>query len=74
MPVSSVTFAARQVVTYAGPYPYLDGLLLQITQRIGTVSVQHQPRQAGTSGYTLKRLVRLWISAWLNFSVLPLRA
>jgi len=67
-------FAARQVVDYAGPYPYVDGLLLQATQRIGSLSVRHEPRRAGRSGYTLKRLVRLWLSAWLNFSVLPLRA
>lgn len=66
-------FAARQVASYAGPYPYLDGLLLQVTQRIGSLQVQHVARTAGTSGYTLRRLVRLWISAWLNFSVLPLR-
>src|SRR5262245_56193185 len=26
-------FVARQVVSYAGPYPYIDGLLLQVTQR-----------------------------------------
>lgn len=67
-------FAAQQVVSYAGPYPYLDGLLLQVTQRIGSISVRHEARHAGASGYTLRRLVRLWISAWLNFSVLPLRA
>ncbi|MFM1851995.1 MAG: hypothetical protein RIS54_1679 [Verrucomicrobiota bacterium] len=30
-------------------------------------------REAGQSGYTLRRLVRLWMSAWINFSVLPLR-
>lgn len=66
-------FAARQVASYAGPYPYLDGLLLQVTQRIGSLKVQHVARTAGASGYTLRRLVRLWISAWLNFSVLPLR-
>src|SRR5439155_24316198 len=28
---------------------------------------------AGSSGYTLRRLLRLWLSAWVNFSVLPLR-
>jgi undecaprenyl-phosphate 4-deoxy-4-formamido-L-arabinose transferase len=67
-------FAANQVIGYAGPYPYLDGLLLQVTQRIGSITVRHEARLAGASGYTLKRLVRLWISAWLNFSVLPLRA
>lgn len=32
-------FAARQVIGYAGPYPYLDGLLLQVTQRIGSIQV-----------------------------------
>ena len=66
-------FVARQVVDYAGPYPYIDGLVLQVTQRIGSIAVRHEPRRAGRSGYTLKRLVRLWLSAWLNFSVLPLR-
>jgi undecaprenyl-phosphate 4-deoxy-4-formamido-L-arabinose transferase len=66
-------FAAKQVVGYAGPYPYIDGLLLQVTQRIGSISVRHDVRQAGESTYTLRRLVRLWLSAWVNFSVLPLR-
>lgn len=66
-------FAADQVIGYAGPYPYIDGLLLQVTQRIGSIEVKHEPRRAGTSTYTLRRLVRLWLSAWVNFSVLPLR-
>lgn len=67
-------FVAREVIAYAGPYPYIDGLLLQVTQRIGSISVRHEPRQAGESTYTFRRLVRLWLSAWINFSVLPLRA
>ncbi len=67
-------FAAQQVISYAGPHPYIDGLLLQVTQRIGSISVRHEVRKAGTSTYTLRRLVRLWLSAWINFSVLPLRA
>ncbi len=66
-------FVAKQVVSYAGPFPYLDGLLLQVTQRIGSISVRHVARQAGESSYTLRRLIRLWMSAWINFSVLPLR-
>ena len=66
-------FVAQQVVGYAGPYPYIDGLLLQVTQRIGSIQVRHEPRKAGESTYTLRRLVRLWLSAWVNFSVLPLR-
>jgi glycosyltransferase involved in cell wall biosynthesis len=66
-------FVAKQVIGYAGPYPYIDGLLLQVTQRIGSIAVRHEARVAGESTYTLRRLVRLWLSAWVNFSVLPLR-
>lgn len=67
------SFAVQQVISYAGPYPYIDGLLLQVTQNIGSIRVRHEPRQAGTSTYTFRRLLRLWLSAWINFSVLPLR-
>jgi glycosyltransferase involved in cell wall biosynthesis len=66
-------FLAQQVITYAGPYPYIDGLILQVTQRIGSIEVRHEPRRAGQSTYTLRRLIRLWLSAWINFSLLPLR-
>jgi glycosyltransferase involved in cell wall biosynthesis len=66
-------FVARQVEGYSGPYPYIDGLILQVTQRIGSITVRHELRRAGRSGYTLRRLTRLWLSAWLNFSLLPLR-
>ena len=67
-------FITKQVASYSGPYPYLDGLLLQVTQRIGSITVRHDKRTAGESGYTFRRLLRLWLSAWLNFSLLPLRA
>ena len=66
-------FIADEVVQYAGPYPYIDGLILQITQRIGSIEVKHEDRRAGQSTYTLRRLIRLWLSAWINFSLLPLR-
>ncbi len=66
-------FVAGQVSGYTGPYPYIDGLLLQMTQRIGSIEVRHEARQTGSSGYTLRRLLRLWLSSWVNFSVFPLR-
>jgi undecaprenyl-phosphate 4-deoxy-4-formamido-L-arabinose transferase len=66
-------FVAREVAKNGGPAPYIDGLILQVTQRIASLEVRHEDRQAGASGYTFRRLVRLWLSAWVNFSVLPLR-
>lgn len=66
-------FARDQVVKYAGPYPYVDGLLMQATQNIGRLEVKHLPRAAGRTNYTLRRLIRLFLSMFLNFSVMPLR-
>ncbi len=66
-------FVVDQVTRYDGPFPYIDGLILQATQSIGTLEVEHLPRHAGRSNYTLTRLVRLWLSMFVNFSVIPLR-
>ena len=66
-------FIAREVAKHAGPYPYIDGLILQVTQNVGALEVRHDERTAGQSGYTLRRLVRLWASTFVNFSVMPLR-
>jgi glycosyltransferase involved in cell wall biosynthesis len=66
-------FVAREVAENHGPFPYVDGLILQVTQRIGSLEVKHAARLAGTSGYTLRKLLRLWLSTFVNFSVIPLR-
>jgi glycosyltransferase involved in cell wall biosynthesis len=66
-------FVAREVADYSGPFPYIDGLILQVTQNLGSLEVRHAERVAGTSGYTWRRLVQLWASTLVNFSVMPLR-
>ena len=64
---------ARQIATYGGPYPYIDGLIPQYTTKIGSLTVRHSQRQSGTSGYNVRRLVRLWLIIFTSFSVMPLR-
>lgn len=61
------------VLRYQGPYPYIDGLVMQVTQRIDSIEVLHLPRAEGRSNYNLQRLTRLWLNLATNFSVLPLR-
>lgn len=58
---------------YSGPYPYVDGLIMQVTQRIDSIAVRHLPRAEGRSNYTLRRLVRLWLNLATSFSLAPLR-
>jgi glycosyltransferase involved in cell wall biosynthesis len=66
-------FVVREITRYEGPFPYVDGLILQVTQDIDRLLVRHLPRAAGHSNYTLRRLLRLWMSMFVNFSVMPLR-
>ena len=63
----------RSVTRYQGPYPYIDGLIMQVTQRIDSIEVRHLPRAEGSSNYTLARLVRLWLNLATSFSLAPLR-
>ncbi|MHB1080072.1 MAG: glycosyltransferase family 2 protein [Prosthecobacter sp.] len=62
-----------RVVTYRGPFPYVDGLILGATNRIATLEVEHVERQEGRSGYTPRKLIRLALSLLFDFSVMPLR-
>lgn len=62
-----------RITQYRGPYPYIDGLILGATNRIGRLKVTHRERAEGQSNYTLRRLVRLWMNMFFNFSVMPLR-
>jgi undecaprenyl-phosphate 4-deoxy-4-formamido-L-arabinose transferase len=66
-------FVVREVTRYEGPFPYVDGLILQVTQDIDRLLVRHLPRAVGRSNYTMRRLLRLWLSMFVNFSVMPLR-
>jgi len=64
---------AQRVANYQGPYPYIDGLLSQYTQRIGSLKVQHDRRLDGETNYNLRRLTRLWLNIFTSFSIMPLR-
>src|SRR5215212_3147131 len=66
-------FVVREITRYEGPFPYVDGLILQVTQDIDRLLVTHLPRAVGRSNYTPRRLTRLWLSMFVNFSVMPLR-
>ena len=66
-------FVVQAVTRYQGPYPYVDGLIMQVTQRIDSIEVDHLPRIEGRSNYNLARLVRLWLNLATSFSLAPLR-
>lgn len=62
-----------RIVTYRGPYPYIDGLIMGATNRIDRVRVRHDERAVGSSTYTPRKLVRLTLNLLFDFSIMPLR-
>lgn len=66
-------FVVREIIKYEGPSPYIDGLVLSLTDNIGRVKVRHDRRAEGRSNYTVHKLLMLWLSMFVNFSVTPLR-
>ena len=71
-------FAARrflvdEMLRYEHGYPYVMGLVLRSTKRICNVPVHHRAREEGRSGYTLAKLLSLWMNGFTSFSVKPLR-
>ena len=67
------SFLVKEIIKYDLPYPYLDGLILRATNNIGTLKVQHEERKTGKSGYSIRKLISLWLNMFTNFSILPLR-
>ena len=71
-------FAARrflvdEMLRYEHCYPYVMGLVLRSTKRVANVPVKHRARETGRSGYTLSKLLGLWMNGFTSFSVKPLR-
>lgn len=66
-------FVVDQMINYPNSYPYLGGLMLRATQNACNVDVTHRERLSGKSGYSLKKMIELWLNGFTSFSVKPLR-
>ena len=66
-------FIVDEMLRYDKSYPYVIGLVLRSTKKIANVNVDHREREVGRSGYTLGKLLGLWMNGFTAFSVKPLR-
>ena len=66
-------FIADEMVRYENCFPYVMGLVLRSTKNICNVPVNHRSREQGQSGYTLGKLLSLWMNGFTSFSIKPLR-
>jgi glycosyltransferase involved in cell wall biosynthesis len=54
-------------------YPYITGQALQYSRYRSSVPVRHEPRAAGSSTYSLVRILRLVLTILFSYSLFPLR-
>lgn len=65
-------FIRDEIIKGSSSFTNLQGLFLRSTGRITNVDIEHFERKYGKSGYTFKKLIRLWASL-LNYSMKPVR-
>lgn len=66
-------FIVDQVIKYKSPFPSTGGFIMKISSKVCNIEAEHRKRMEGSSGYTLKKLLNLWMDSLTNFSVVPLR-
>ena len=65
-------FVRDEIIKSESSFSNLQGLFLRTTLKIANVDIEHFDRRFGKSGYTFKKLIRLWASL-LNYSLKPVR-
>ncbi len=66
-------FLIDEMIKYQNAYVFLPGLVFRSTNKVGSVYVGHRLRKEGRSGYSLIKLISLWVNGATTFSVKPLR-
>lgn len=66
-------FLVDLLKSYKSPYVATFAFLLQHTNRIVNVPLEHHKRMEGESGYTLKKLFKLWGDGMFSYSTVPLK-
>lgn len=66
-------FVVDEMLHYSGAFPFIEGLLFRVTRNAADVEVRHRKRTVGASGYTVGKLLALWMNGFTAFSVKPLQ-
>ncbi len=66
-------YVMKEMEKYPNAYVFLPGLVFRTTDKVDSVFVGHRSRMVGESGYTIGKLIALWVNGATTFSVKPLR-
>ncbi len=66
-------FAVDACVSYDSPFPSMMGYLNTLVGKTTEIEMPHRARLDGKSNYTFKKLLKMWLNGFTNFSAVPLR-
>lgn len=67
------SYAIKALKNYHSPFVSAGAYLMRCTDKVANVEVEQRARMSGHSGYSLKKLVNMWLTEFTNFSLVPLR-
>ncbi|MFL3008127.1 MAG: glycosyltransferase family 2 protein [Candidatus Neomarinimicrobiota bacterium] len=63
----------KKILSYDGPYPYVDGLIFRYTRQTTQININHNKRFSGKGNYSIAKSISVWLKVLTNFSIIPLR-
>lgn len=62
----------KEMIKFNNLFPYIDGLIFQITKNITQTKIEHHKRSLGKSNYNLLKSIRVFFRMLFGFSTAPL--
>ncbi len=62
----------NEMIKFNNLFPYIDGLIFQVTRNITQIPVEHHKREMGKSNYNLAKSIKVFLRMLFGFSTAPL--
>lgn len=62
----------QEMIKFNNLFPYIDGLIFQVTRNITQIPIEHHKRELGKSNYNIRKSIKVFFRMLFGFSTMPL--